>query len=94
MLAYISGQFGMSILNSGTQHIIAYVGIFGSVLPAVFIYAAAPASGGHINPLVTWSTFWCGLCPAARGELSSWLTHACPVLTHLPQLSRTLSSRP
>ena len=74
MLTYISGQFGMSLMTSGVKQVMAYVGIFNSVMLAVFIYAAAPASGGHMNPLITWSTFWCGLCPAPRGKVSPLAT--------------------
>ncbi len=67
MMTYISGQFGITIIGFGIREIAAYVGIFNAVLLSVFIYATAPASGGHINPLITWTTVWCGLCPAARG---------------------------
>src|SRR3569833_1434809 len=67
MLTYISGQFGVTLMNYGIRQIAAYVGIFNAVLLSVFIYATAPASGGHINPTITWTTIWCGLCPAARG---------------------------
>jgi len=68
----ISGQFGITVMGLGTKQIMAYVGIFNAVMLAVFIYACAPASGGHMNPLITWSTFWCGLCPAPRGKQTAW----------------------
>ncbi len=66
-LVYTSGQFGISLLSSNVKFVMGYVGIFNSVFLAVFIYAAIPGSGGHLNPLITFSTFLCGLCPASRG---------------------------
>lgn len=35
----------------------------------LFVYAAAPASGGHLNPLVTLSTFTAGLSTFPRSVL-------------------------
>lgn len=69
MLIYISAQFGMTISGYGTRQVAAYVGIFNTILLSVFIYASAPASGGHLNPFITWTTLWCGLCPAPRGVM-------------------------
>src|SRR6266566_2474136 len=70
LLCYISAQFGITVIGYGIQQVAAYVGIFNTVLLSVFIYATATASGGHINPTITWTTFWCGLCPAPRGTRS------------------------
>lgn len=54
-------------MNFGAQLAVpAFVGVFNTVLLAVFIYATAPASGGHMNPMITFATFLCGLCPAPR----------------------------
>ena len=66
---YISGQFAVTIMNYHNAQIAAYVGIYNTLLLAVFIYAFAPASGGHMNPLITWATMLCGLCPASRGVI-------------------------
>lgn len=66
---YISGQFAVTIMNYHNAQIAAYVGIYNTLLLAVFIYAFAPASGGHMNPLITWATMLCGLCPVSRGVI-------------------------
>lgn len=39
-----------------------------TVLLALFIYASAPASGGHLNPMITFSAVLVGICPLPRGE--------------------------
>ncbi|KAK3897224.1 aquaporin-like protein [Staphylotrichum tortipilum] len=64
---YISGQFGMTLMNSGITQFAAYVGIFNSVFLALFIYATATATGGHLNPMITFTTVLCGLTPVPRG---------------------------
>ncbi len=67
LLTYISGQFGLSIIQGQVKFPMGYIGFFNTVLLSIFIYASIPASGGHLNPLITFSTFLCGLCPAPRG---------------------------
>ncbi|KAK3328300.1 aquaporin-like protein [Cercophora scortea] len=64
---YIGGQFGMTLMESGTTQITAYVGIFNTFLLATFIYATATATGGHLNPMITFATVLCGLTPVSRG---------------------------
>ncbi len=76
LMTFISGQFGVTIMGFNTPQVAAYVGIFNTILLAVFIYASAPASGGHLNPTITWTTMLCGLCPASRGRVS--LPYSCP----------------
>jgi hypothetical protein len=68
MLTFTSGQIDATIMSYGTNQIGAYVGISNIVLLSLFIYATAAPTGGHINPMITWTTIWCGLCPLARGE--------------------------
>ncbi|KAB5576007.1 aquaporin-like protein [Coniochaeta sp. 2T2.1] len=64
---YLSGQFGISLMNFQISAALpAYVGIYTSLLLATSIYATAPASGGHLNPLITFASMICGLCPAPR----------------------------
>jgi len=69
MLTYTSAQISATISSYETKQIGAYVGISNTVLLTIFIYAVAPASGGHINPLITWSAMFSGICPFARGIL-------------------------
>lgn len=67
-LVWLSGQFGMTIGGYGDKDDIgSHVAIWSGVLIASGIYATAPASGGHLNPLITWSTVLAGLCPVPRG---------------------------
>jgi glycerol uptake facilitator-like aquaporin len=56
-------------MNYQTPQLAAYVGIYNALLLAVFIYATAPASGGHLNPMITFAAMICGLCPASRGVI-------------------------
>lgn len=71
MLVFTSGQIDATILSYQSNKIGAYVGISNIFLLSTFIYATAAPSGGHINPMITWTTFWCGLCPLSRGVLLS-----------------------
>jgi hypothetical protein len=64
---YISGQFGMTLMNSGTTFVLGYVGVFNAVFLSLFIYATATATGGHLNPMITFTTILCGLTPVPRG---------------------------
>lgn len=70
MLVYLSSQWGATLFGYGQKQVGGYVGFFNAAMLAVFISATAPASGGHINPLITFSTMICGLCPVPRGVLS------------------------
>lgn len=68
MLVFVSGQIGATLMSYGTNQIGIYIIIVNTLLLAVFIYATAPASGGHVNPMITFSTLLTGLCPLPRGE--------------------------
>lgn len=47
-MVYLSGQFGVTLMNFGTIQIAAYVGIFSAILLSLFIYATASATGQYI----------------------------------------------
>ncbi|KAK0642857.1 aquaporin-like protein [Cercophora newfieldiana] len=66
MLVFVSGQIGATLMSYGTNQIGIYIIISNTLLLAVFIYATAPASGGHVNPMITFSTLLTGLCPLPR----------------------------
>jgi glycerol uptake facilitator-like aquaporin len=66
---YLSGQFGVTLMNYRITQLAGYVGIHTTLLLAVFIYATAPATGGHLNPMVTFTSMLCGLCPVPRAVL-------------------------
>ncbi|KAK7972981.1 hypothetical protein PG988_007115 [Apiospora saccharicola] len=76
-LTWLVGQF--NIVNANLQgqqpsvHTAAatarYVGLWSAVLLAALVAATGPGSGGHLNPMVTFSTVLCGLCPLSRGVI-------------------------
>ncbi|KFA68151.1 hypothetical protein S40285_08835 [Stachybotrys chlorohalonatus IBT 40285] len=67
-LVYTSAQISATLMNYGTVQIGAYVGISTMFLLSVFIYATAAGTGGHLNPLVTFSAVLSGFCPLPRGS--------------------------
>lgn len=66
---FVSGQIVATISTYGTPQLGAYIGISNLVLIATFIYAVAPASGGHMNPTITFAAVLTGLCSVPRGLL-------------------------
>lgn len=52
-----------------TLQVAAYVGITNIFLLSLLIYALAPASGGHVNSLITFTTVTAGLTSFSRGIL-------------------------
>ncbi|KAM0519021.1 hypothetical protein ACHAPE_004013 [Trichoderma viride] len=66
---FVSGQIVATISTYGTPQLGAYIGISNLVLIATFIYAVAPASGGHMNPTITFAAVLTGLCSVPRGIL-------------------------
>ncbi|KAM0254629.1 hypothetical protein ACHAQJ_006597 [Trichoderma viride] len=66
---FVSGQIAATIQGYGTPQLGAYIGISNLILISTLIYAIAPASGGHINPLITFSAVLTGLCSVPRGVL-------------------------
>ncbi|KAK4127974.1 aquaporin-like protein [Parathielavia appendiculata] len=63
---YLGGQYGMTLMNSGVTQVAAYVGIFNAVFLALFVYATAAATGGHLSPMITYTTVLCGLTPVSK----------------------------
>ncbi|KAH6607031.1 hypothetical protein Trco_003344 [Trichoderma cornu-damae] len=68
-LVFLSGQITATLEGYGTPQVGGYIGISNIVLVSTFIYATAPASGGHINPMITYSAVLTGLCSVPRGLL-------------------------
>ncbi|PHH87314.1 hypothetical protein CDD83_9041 [Cordyceps sp. RAO-2017] len=68
-LIYTSGQTAATLMSYESKQLGSYIGISSAVLLALFIYATAPATGGHINPMITFSSILAGLCPVSRGVL-------------------------
>lgn len=75
-LVYISGQIAGTLFSYGTNQVGAYIGISNIIIVSVFIYATAAGSGGHMNPMITFSVMLAGLCPLPRG----WSGPPSPIL--------------
>ena len=67
-LVFVSGQIGATLMSYETNRIGIYIMLSNTLLLTVFIYATAPASGGHVTPMITFSTLLTGLCPLPRGK--------------------------
>lgn len=65
-LCYISAMAHTTIGNMNTQQAAGYVGISNIFIIMLFIYALAPSSGGHINPMITFTTMLAGLTSFPR----------------------------
>lgn len=57
-----------TLFSYETKQIGAYIGLSSAVLIPLFIYSTAAPTGGHLNPLITFSVFLSGLCPLPRGS--------------------------
>jgi glycerol uptake facilitator-like aquaporin len=69
MLCYLSAMIHTTIGSFDTPQAAAYVGVTNIILLSLFIYALAPASGGHMNPIITFTTMLGGLTGFSRGLL-------------------------
>ena len=72
-LIVTSGMMDVTYGNYNISQAATYVGVTNIVLLTLFILAAAPASGGHIDPLITFSTMLTGLTGFSRGTLIALL---------------------
>lgn len=68
-MIYLSAMIHTTIGSFDTLQVAPYVGITNTFLISLFILAMAPATGGHINPLITFSTVVTGLTGFSRGIL-------------------------
>ena len=68
-LCYLSGTIDITLANFKTTEAAAFAGVSNIFLLSLFIYAIAPASGGHINPTITFTTVTTGLTGFPRGIL-------------------------
>ncbi|KND89902.1 Aquaporin PIP2-7 [Tolypocladium ophioglossoides CBS 100239] len=69
----------------------AYIGISNTVLLSLFIYATAPASGGHINPMITFSAIIAGVLYMCAQTLGAALAGG--LLTGVWGYERSISVR-
>lgn len=70
LLCYLSGLIDVTVAGFGTLQAAGYIGISNVFLLTLFIMAAGPGSGGHVNPTITFATMVTGLTSFPRGELT------------------------
>ncbi|KAK9318757.1 aquaporin-like protein [Lipomyces orientalis] len=68
-LAYITAMTSITVVNFQSPFLPAYVGVVIAIYISLFIYATAPSSGGHLNPMITFSTLLAGLIEFPRAVL-------------------------
>jgi glycerol uptake facilitator-like aquaporin len=68
-LAFISGELGVTLSNWPVAAIPAGIFFGNTALVSIIVYAAASTTGAHINPNVTISAFFCGLCHPVRAAV-------------------------
>lgn len=64
-----AGASGLTTLRVSPMAISLYASLMNFVGLSLFIMAAAPASGGHLNPGITMATFFAGLSTLPRSIL-------------------------
>ncbi|MCJ1435093.1 hypothetical protein MMC27_004463 [Xylographa pallens] len=68
-LTYLSALIDTTIGNFGTSQAATYAGVTNVFLLSILIYAISSSSGGHVNPLITFTTVTTGLTPLPRGTI-------------------------
>lgn len=66
---YLSACIGITIANFETKLFPVIVGLSNWLVITLFIYATAAPTGGHLNPLITFSTLLTGLSGFSRSVL-------------------------
>ncbi|PHH67672.1 hypothetical protein CDD83_6468 [Cordyceps sp. RAO-2017] len=66
---FATGQITATLSSYDTKQQGAYSGIGTCVISSLSIYAIGAATGGQINPMITFSAVLAGLCPVSRGVL-------------------------
>lgn len=64
-----AGASGLTLLRVSPMAISLYAALLNAIGLSLFIFAAAPASGGHLNPSITMATFFAGLSTLPRSLL-------------------------
>lgn len=64
-----AGSAGLSSLDASPIALTLYASLMNFVGLSLFIYAAGPVSGGHLNPSITMATFFAGLSTLPRSVL-------------------------
>jgi aquaporin-4 len=69
VLVFVGTLCTISSLESGFQHPVLAIAIFQSLVLSLCILAAAPMSGGHVNPCITWTEMLTGHITPVRALL-------------------------
>lgn len=64
-----AGASGLTTLELPSMAVALYAALLNVVGLTLFIFAAAPASGGHLNPSISLATFFAGLSTLPRTVL-------------------------
>ncbi|EMC97689.1 hypothetical protein BAUCODRAFT_147735 [Baudoinia panamericana UAMH 10762] len=64
-----AGASGLTSIDASPLASTLYAALLNFVGLTLFVFAAAPASGGHLNPSITLATFFAGLCTLPRAVL-------------------------
>jgi glycerol uptake facilitator-like aquaporin len=64
-----AGGSGLTAVTNSQMAVTVYAAFLNLVGLTLFIFSAAPASGGHLNPSITMATFFAGLCTLPRAVL-------------------------
>ena len=68
-LTYLSALIDTTIGNFGISQAATYAGLTNIFLLSLLIYGISPSSGGHVNPVITFTTITTGLTPLPRGTV-------------------------
>ncbi|KAK9311746.1 aquaporin-like protein [Lipomyces starkeyi] len=66
---YITAMMSVTVINFQSPYLPEYVGVVNGIFIGLFIYATAPSSGGHLNPMITFATLLAGLIEFSRAVL-------------------------
>lgn len=64
-----AGACGLTVVDQSKFAVTLYAGLINFIGLMLFIFAAGPASGGHLNPSITMGTFFAGLSTFPRTVL-------------------------
>ena len=83
---FVSGNISTTLARYGIDQVGGYVGFGNIALLSLFVYATGSATGGHLNPIVTFSAIFAGILPFSRGSnryMTRLLFGGCGSLTFL-----------
>ena len=69
MFVFGAAASGLTTVSQSPFAVTLYAALINTIGLTLFIFAAAPASGGHLNPSITMATFFAGLSTLPRTVL-------------------------